>query len=382
MRVCFLDESFFWRGTDAVNGARVQILALARELRARGHEVAVFSGTASATTVGVSQDGQGIPVYTFRRSARLPVLGAVTASRAVRQYAPELIYVRGRTYLCGVAAWERRRRGTAFVWASNAEEGCELWKHLSHLWRGQRTLLRKLLRTPSDFMADLLCDWGVGHADRHVCQTQHQCARLQAVHHREGVIIRSLQTPPLDVPPRAVPPLVVWVGRVSVERGPETFVQLAASLADNDCDFALVGPASTPGYLDEVLAAAEGLTRFRYVGQVSLRESWDWIARSTLLVNTSPVEGISNALVQAWHCGVPTVVLHFDPDGIVEKNRVGFLSGDPETMVDGVRRLLNDSELRDAMSVQALALARRDFSAEAVGTAYEQVMQQAVAVHV
>jgi glycosyltransferase involved in cell wall biosynthesis len=382
LRICFLDEALFSGGTDAVNGARVQILALAKELARRGHEAAVVSGSDRDAQIDASIDREGIPVFAFRRPSRLPLLGALAASRAVRRYAPDVIYVRGRTYLAGVAAWERWRRGTGFVWASNHEEGCERWKHLRHLWRGPRPVARRVLRTPPDFIADLVCDLGVGRADQYVCQTQHQRARLRAVHGREGMVIRSLQAPPADVPPKAVPPLVVWVGRVSTDRGPEAFVELARGLADLDCEFALVGPASGPAYLKSVLADTDGLARFRYIGEVPLSESWEWIAKAAVLVNTSPSEGLSNALVQAWHCGTPTVTLFLDPDGIIERNEVGFRSGDLPAMVGQVRRLLTDADIRGSMSARALVLAKSEFSGESVGTAYEAVMQRAVDVHV
>ncbi len=381
MRICFLDESRFTLGPEAVNGAQVQILALAKELASRGHEVAVVSGSDRHAKGDANMVREGIPVFAFRRSARVPLLGAPTASRAVRRYAPDVIYVRGRTYLAGVAAWERWRRRTGFVWASNAEEGCERWKHLRHLWNGPRPVARKVLRTIPDLIADLVCDLGVGRADQHVCQTQHQCARLRAVHGREGAVIRSLHAPPADLPPKATPQLVVWVGRVSTERSPEAFVELARSLSDLDCDFALVGPASNEAYLESVLAATDGLVRFRYIGEVPLSESWEWIAKAAVLVNTSPVEGLSNALVQAWHCGTPTATLSFDPDGIIEGNGVGFRAGDLPTMVVQVRRLLTDPEFRESLSARALALAKSEFSGESVGAAYEAVMQQAAAAH-
>lgn len=379
MKICILDESLFARGLDAVNGARAQSLALAHELAGRGHDLFVLSGRDPRNTVDTPGEREGIPVHTFPRSFRLPFLGARAASRALRRLGPDVVYVRGRSYLAGVAAWERRRRGRAFVWASNAEEGCERWKQLRHLWRGPRPLIRKVARTPLDLIADLMCDLGVTRADRHVCQTRYQCARLLAVHGREGLVVRSLHSPPGSLPPKAVPPLVVWVGRVSVDRIPEAFVTLARDSSDVDADFALVGPTSSPEYLRRVLAPAAGLSRFRYIGEVPMRESWDWIARAAVLVNTSKMEGVSNALVQAWHCGTPTVVLHFDPDGIIATNEVGFLSGDPDTLARDVRRLLEEKSLREAMGGRAQALAARDFSGSSVGAIYEDLMRQAAA---
>jgi glycosyltransferase involved in cell wall biosynthesis len=379
LKICFLDESLFARGSDAVNGVRVQCLALAREFTARGHEAFFVSGSHFERGADVPREREGIPVFAFRRPDRLPFLGARAASRAVRRHAPDVIYVRGRPYLTGVAGWERQRRGTGFVWASTSEEGCERWKQLRRLWNGPRPLVRKLLRTPPDFIADLIADYGVARADQHVCQTQHQSARLRAVYGREGTVIRSLQVAPSDLPPKAIPPLVLWVGRVAPERSPEAFVDLAVKLSDVDCDFVMVGPPANEAYLAQVLAPTAGLSRFRFVGEVPLSGSWEWIARAAVLVNTSPVEGVSNALVQAWHSGTPTVALHFDPDGIIAGNGVGFHSKDASTMARDVGKIVTDPDLRRAMSYRALALAARELSGESVGAAYEAVMLKAIA---
>jgi glycosyltransferase involved in cell wall biosynthesis len=377
MRICFLDESLFLGGTDAVNGGRVQSLALAREFIMRGHEAFFLSGSDFGHQVPPPGEREGVPVFAFNRPARLPLLGACAASRGLRELAPDVVYVRGRFYVTGVAAWAKWRRGVGFVWASNAEEGCERWKQLRHTWRSSRPFYRKLLRGPGDVVTDLVTDMGVARADQHVCQTRHQCQRLSAVHHREATLIRSLQTVPPDLPPKAAPPLILWIGRISPERGPEQFVELARSLAERDCDFVMVGPPINQRYLDEVLGRAEGLDRFSYIGEVSLAESWQWIARARVLVNTSHVEGVSNALVQAWHCATPTVALHFDPDGIIESSGAGFLSRDPARLTADIALLLSDPGAYERASTCALELARGEFSAEAVGAEYESLLFRA-----
>jgi glycosyltransferase involved in cell wall biosynthesis len=378
LKICFLIGTFFGGGDAGLDGTQVQTFMVARELASRGHEVIVVAGSTPGDRDGGTHCYEGISILSFRRPLRLPFLGARSASRAVRRASPDVVYVRGRSYLAGVAAWERWRRRTGFVWASNGEDGCERWKGLARLWRGSRPWIRKLLRTPPDFVADVMCDLGVPRADQHVCQTQHQCARLRAVHGRNGVVIRSLQVAPHDLPAKTVPPVVLWIGSIAPYRRPDAFVQLAADLADSDCDVVLLGPAPDRGYLEHLIAPARGLPRFHYVPPVPLNESWDWIARASVLVNTSLIEGVSNALVQAWHCGTPTVTLSLDPDGLIEHNDVGFRSGDLPTLARDIRRLLADAALREAMGARALALARHEFSRESVGSAYEAVMERAV----
>jgi glycosyltransferase involved in cell wall biosynthesis len=376
MRICFLTESFFGSAGAAMNGTEVQIRMIAEELGRRGHDVLVLAGSRRTIRAASRQEQGVLPVFSFRESRRLPWVSAISASRALRRLAPDVVYVRGRSYLAGVGAWTGHRGHTNLVWASNGEDGCERWKNMRSRWKSSRSLLRKLVNTPTDLAADVMCDIGIDHARAYVCQTQHQRDRLKAVHRREGVIIRSVHTPPETLPSKDTPPLVLWIGRVSSQRRPEAFVDLARELADVDCDFVLLGPSSSE-YLERVVNSARDLPRFRYAGVVPFEQSWEWIARASVLVNTSSIEGVSNALVQAWHCGTPTVTLSLDPDGIIERNEVGLLSGTAPRLAGDVRRLLTDPHLRSEMGARARALAENEFSGRSVGAAYEVVLARA-----
>jgi glycosyltransferase involved in cell wall biosynthesis len=373
MKICFLTDSILRDEAGMINGAQVQVSLLAREMRRRGHEVCVVAGGARR---GRAADYAGMPVHEYRSHRWAPVAAATGVYGLLRQLEPDVVYTRGRSYLAGVAAASQRHSSGVFVWASNNEDGCERWKALSGLWKGPRPVWRKILRTPVDLAADLVCDAGVHRADACVCQTTYQRDRLQVVHGREGTIIRSLQVAERPLAPRDTPPMVLWVGRVAPDRRPEAFVELAAALSDADCDFVLVGPADSVGYRDRVLAPAAGLARFRYLGAVSFNESWEWIARAAILVNTHPREGVSNALVQAWVCGTPTIVLSFDPDGLIQGSGAGLLSGDMATLARDVRRLVDDDEARSACGRRARGLAEREFSRSAVGDAYETMIRK------
>lgn len=376
MRICFLADGLPGDRPAVINGSQVQVALLARELQRRGHQVVI---AASGRRSERAAAWRGVPVFRYAGHERAPVLSSMEVYRLLRHLRADIVYTRGRTFLAGVAALHQwRSAGGGSVWASNNEDGCERWKAVTALWRGPRPLLRKLLRTPADLLADVVCDAGVHCSGACVNQTEYQRTRLLAVHGRRGTVIRSLQIAESPAPTRDQPPLVAWVGRVSPDRRPEAFVELAAALAGVDCRFALVGPADSPAYLERVLAPARGLPTVRYVGPVSLAESWVWIGRAAVLVNTHPREGVSNALVQAWVSGTPTVVMSFDPDGIVQRSGAGFFSGDPETMAQDVRRLVADDGVWRACSERAEDLARREFAPSAVCAAYERVFAEAM----
>ena len=48
------------------------------------------------------------------------------------------------------------------------------------------------------------------------------------------------------------------------------------------------------------------------------------MCRAVAAVNTSEFEGMPNVLLEAWSRGVPALVLHYDPGGVVRAHRLGL----------------------------------------------------------
>jgi glycosyltransferase involved in cell wall biosynthesis len=67
------------------------------------------------------------------------------------------------------------------------------------------------------------------------------------------------------------------------------------------------------------------------------------------VVNTSRVEGFPNTFIQAWARLVPVISLTVDPDGVIEKQRLGFRSGDFSQLVSHTRTLIRDQNLAEEM---------------------------------
>jgi glycosyltransferase involved in cell wall biosynthesis len=376
MRIAFVIDHFFSDPSVQVNGSQIQISRIGAEMVRRGHEVMVFT-QGNADILAVPDNSGGLPV-TYRAPHRFSgILDAVSAHRQVAGWSPDVVYTRGRTSLAGMSArWAGDSR-PVFVWASNGEEGLERWNHGTRTRRSSKPGWKKVLLMPLAFVDDLAVHAGIRHADVVVNQTEHQRQRARVVFGRDGVIVRSGCAVPEGIPDKPTPPIVVWVGRVEPnQKNPEAFIELAARCADLDARFVLVGGSRDRDYYEQLVGRGSDLPHFEHTGEVSPEEADRWIREASALVNTSTMEGVSNALVQAWAHGTPTLVLGMDPEGVIASEGLGYASGSTDRMTADLRELLSDPVVWAGYSTRAHDYAMRNHDIRAVADAYENLFRE------
>ena len=66
----------------------------------------------------------------------------------------------------------------------------------------------------------------------------------------------------------------------------------------------------------------------------------DLVDRAVAVVNTADFEGMPNIFLEGWSRGVPALALTHDPDGVIERHRLGsFANGSSENLVELARSL-------------------------------------------
>lgn len=171
----------------------------------------------------------------------------------------------------------------------------------------------------------------------------------------------------LDTPVDAF--LVVAGGRFEPVKGLDVVLRAMEHLPD--VWLWLIGDGSERRVLEE-LAQALGVTdRVRFVGWV--KEPIHFVASADAFVLPSRHETLGNALLEAWHAGVPSISTRSEgPSWFMRDGIDGIMTAidDVTAMVAGLNRLRDEPDLAEAFVANARARLAELFSEEAVVDAY------------
>jgi glycosyltransferase involved in cell wall biosynthesis len=159
-------------------------------------------------------------------------------------------------------------------------------------------------------------------------------------------------------------PLVGFVGRLSHEKGPEVFVQIA-SMVHKKCDkyhFVLVGDGPMRGKLKDEI---DNLGLNGYVHMAGLQIDMPQVYSSLdLVVSTSYSEAMPLAIIEAMASGLPVIATNVGGViDIVEVGRTGLLNGvgDLQGMANNIVTVMSDESARIEMGKAARKRAEANF---------------------
>jgi glycosyltransferase involved in cell wall biosynthesis len=347
-RVCFYSDYAYPliapRPINFAGGAEALVVRLARGLAARGYDVTLvtcdYGQPAEERLDGVRvlrsfRPGRGIRGLRFFH----PRLSLATA--ALMRADAEVYYVCGSGMPAGLTCDVAHLRGARFVLAMMSDYDV-------------------MPRPPRDSGASAR-GWfrrALGRAHRVLAQTAFQQAQLRAHFGIESAILSNI----VDLPEEPVDPgqdgIVLWNATYKPTKRPEWFLDLTRDLPGHRYAMAGIVPPLARESYEAALAAARERPHLEVHGFLP-EPALDALRRhAALVVHTSPVEGFSNVLLESWAAGVPTVSC-VDPDGIVERERIGRFARDYDALKAAVATYLSDPALRRAEGARARAYARR-----------------------
>lgn len=158
-------------------------------------------------------------------------------------------------------------------------------------------------------------------------------------------------------------PTVAMVGRVTYQKAPWRFAEVARELA-GDARFRWLGAGEDDAVSDWLSNAPVELS-----GWLSRSKLMGELETVDILLFPSLWEGMPIALMEAQAMGIPAVASAIVGNvDVVVHDETGFLARSDEELLSMTRRLIDDSELRQRMSAEARRHAHANLSDTHIGS--------------
>jgi len=138
---------------------------------------------------------------------------------------------------------------------------------------------------------------------------------------------------------------VLWVGSCIERKQANLMLDLAEEMPDTNITM-IIAPGRNPELNRSIECRAKSISNIDYKGFVEYAHIGQYYARAKIVAFTSRAEGFPNVFLQAWQASIPVVSLLIDPDKVITKNKLGFVSGDLQRMKNDIQTLLANDELR------------------------------------
>jgi len=200
---------------------------------------------------------------------------------------------------------------------------------------------------------------GLLSADLIICQHTLQAQALRSNYGKESIVRRSAHVI-RHPPPINVKHAILWVARCEDWKQPELFIEAARRFPQNK--FIMVCQESTDAhYFAGVRERAAAVSNLDFVEYVPFKQIDDYFAGSKIFVNTSLFEGFPNTFIQAAKNKTVILSLNADPEGILEKYKMGLCArGDMSKLSGYLEELLANEKLWREMAENAYRYTRNN----------------------
>jgi len=362
IKICFVSLNSYPlltnKGWGYTGGAEIQQVELARELNKRGYEIFFITYAKDLNDIENIDGIKIVPVYNRSSADNLSLLRKMLwIWRRMKEADADLyIYHAGSSGITSIFGMLNQKKIIKSI-ASDAEVTGE-------------TIIKK------DNVVWLLGKIGtwidIKLSEEVISQNTFQKSKLKSRFKVDSPIIKNA----FFIPPQCCinhkHNYVLWVGMIRSVKQPYLFLKIAKLF--NRYKFIMIGgEGESPELFKKIKNDAKKIQNLDFIGHVPHEKIFDYYKKAILLINTSKIEGFSNVCLEAWMHSIPVVCLNVDPDGIITKYELGYYSKNYEQMINDIKVLLDDKELRQTMGENGRRYTEENHDIKSIANEYENL---------
>ncbi len=197
---------------------------------------------------------------------------------------------------------------------------------------------------------------------------------------RMHVIAPGVALAPAHPSPVAAPAGLIFLLPAGIRpvKDPDLAVAAVAAVARQGLPVHLfiAGPARDPAFHQEFLRRTAALPFVHHLGEVERDVLAGWYAKSDVVLNTSRIEGLSNAVLEAMAAGRAVLAADIPGNRAAIRHGVDGWLASPDDLPAAAVLLARDRGLRERLGATARATTAQRFSPEAEALAYRKVYEE------
>ena len=169
---------------------------------------------------------------------------------------------------------------------------------------------------------------------------------------------------------------VLWVARCEKWKRPEIFLEIARTL--NKVPFIMICPRQKNDviYFEEIKRKAENLPNVTFIEFVPFKDIQPYFDGARVFINTSDFEGFTYTLIQSGLARTPVVYLNVNPDEVITKYDIGYVSdGNTANMIKQIKNLLQNEKDWDRKSENSFEYVKENHDINIVAEQWEKLLQ-------
>lgn len=346
-------------------GIEVQLAHVGRGLVKRGFEVSVVTCDFGQPD-GLRIDGMEL-LKSYSLGAGIPVVRffhpRLTRSLAKLRQANADVYIfQGAALWAGIVRDVAASMGRRFVWMVGHDHDVLASLPDVHGPRDRTWVKRAILR-----------------ADAVITQTEKQRRLLREQFGRDSMAIaNAVEVPPIEhLADTHSPGPVAWLATYKPSKRPEWFTRFAQRHPGVECRMAGVVPM--PPHDDrcwqDAQEVAQRTPNLKVQPTIPHEEVGEFLRGCSIFTHSSPAEGFPNVFLEAWAHGLPSVTC-FDPDGVIQRERLGICHDDYDAWERAIEERLVDPSIRCAEGARARAHIERHHAPDHINERLAEVIQE------